>query len=959
MRFKKRLELNAEFKPVLLLSPQNLLKNSGIIKALDIVRSGKTINYNPTELTDRGATARFIHLPKPVAEIMQLFAHAANESRNTNIRSKYQAGLAGTPFKDFYDSALLRELQVLFENLKPFTGLFKWYDQVWNDKSKSTPAPCSFSKYRPQLAFTVVKGKQGLQLKIKININGAIFSFGYFQRYHFLLSSVSEYFLLSFNDFKTLEWLATTDITTFSHDPAAFARNILAPLEKDYPVNRNGLFPQHIIEVRPTRRVLLSEISNSFVVLTPQWVYEGFVVEGPWKVTYEITKAGEAYLVKRNREEELAFTKQLESLHPNFIKQLNGYYYLAFAEAIKKQWFFKTYHFLLEQDIQVVGMDMLRHFRYSPEKASTSVEIMENKGDTVELRFELRFGKEEVGLADLQKSLWAGQRAILLKDGSLGVLGDEWIEQYGSIIKHGKASRKTITIAPGMALTEAPSLNGNRVLDSVLKHNWWEQWNRWQQHGELNYQVPARINATLRPYQHKGFEWMVLLADAGCGACLADDMGLGKTLQAICFLAHRAERFPGQLHLIITPSSLLYNWEQELRKFAPSLSVFLYHSANRNFDDLAGGDQQIILTTFGTMRADAERIAGLTFGTAIIDESHNIKNPAAQITRAVNQLNASTRIALSGTPVMNNTFDLYAQLSFVIPGMFGSREFFKREYADAIDRDQDAEKTRALQKLTAPFILRRTKEQVAPDLPEKMETILWCEMGAAQRQVYELVMEEVRNNVFLEIKEKGLNNGKLGVIQGLLKLRQLCNSGELLKDDFPACNHSIKTDVLVEEIKNIIPNHKALVFSQFTTMLDLLEKRFDLDGISFCRLDGDTPIARRQELVNNFQLDNSHESVFLISLKAGGAGLNLTAADYVFLFDPWWNGAMEQQAIDRTHRIGQVKTVFAYKMICRNTVEEKIIQLQQRKNKLAAELIGEVDGFVKTLTEADIEFLFS
>jgi len=314
---------------------------------------------------------------------------------------------------------------------------------------------------------------------------------------------------------------------------------------------------------------------------------------------------------------------------------------------------------------------------------------------------------------------------------------------------------------------------------------------------------------------------------------------------------------------------------------------------------------------------------------------------------------------LSGTPVMNNTFDLYAQLSFLLPGMFGSREFFKREYADAIDRDQDPEKIAALKKLTAPFVLRRTKEQVATDLPEKVESILWCEMGGDQKAAYETIKENIRSSVFIEIKEKGLGSGKLSVINGLLKLRQVCNSCELVKDQELFTYDSIKTDILVAELQNIIPNHKALVFSQFTGMLDLLEKDFNKHRIPFCRLDGSTPVDKRQDLVNSFQRSNSTEKVFLISLKAGNAGLNLTAADYVFLFDPWWNTAVQQQAIDRTHRIGQTQTVFAYNMVCKDTIEEKIMQLQQRKKKLADELISEEESFVKGLTENDIEFLFS
>ncbi|MBC7886826.1 MAG: DEAD/DEAH box helicase [Ferruginibacter sp.] len=943
----------------LLLCPQQLLKNISILQALHIRKAGADTSYESSDVDSREVNKYFQHLPTAGKETLLKFSVGYSDLREQHIRLKYKTGRAGMPFKEFYEPALLRELHGLFERMKPFTSLFKWYHKIWHTKSNAKTAPCVFSTYKPQLQFEVVKENGALLLKTQIHLNGTAFDISGFNRYHFLLSGGNEYFLLGFKDFQTLEWLRENKPEQYQYHPGELAHTILARLEEDYKVNRNGLFSQNRVDVLPVNRVILSEISSSFLVLTPQWLYEGFLVEGPWKESHEITKAGEAYLIQRNKDEEQKFTRLLEALHPNFVKQLNGYYYLSFGDAQKKQWFFKAYHLLLEKDIQVVGMDMLQHFRYSTDKAVTTLGIKENENNTLTVKLSLSFGKEEVGLSDLQKMVLAGQRAILLKNGSLGILGDEWIQQYGATIKHGRILNNEIIVAKGMALTEEKCSDETQVLKPAIKKEWWQRWQQWQLTDTISYPVPAGIAATLRPYQQKGYEWMVLLAEVGAGACLADDMGLGKTLQAICFIAHQLAINPLAKHLIICPSSLLYNWEQELKKFAPFLSTAIYHGPHRSFENMQAGEQQVVITTYGTMRADIDKIATIGFGVAVIDESHNIKNPSALITRAVNQINANTRIALSGTPVMNNTFDLYAQLSFLLPGMFGSREFFKREYADAIDRDHNEDKIKALQKLTAPFILRRTKEQVATDLPEKIESILWCEMGIDQQLVYESIKENVRNSIFLEIKEKGFNSGKLSVINGLLKLRQVCNSGELVKDQALFNYDSIKTDILVEELKNIIPNHKALVFSQFTGMLDLLEISFKKHQIAFCRLDGNTPIPKRQELVNTFQEDNTIEKVFLISLKAGNAGLNLTAADYVFLFDPWWNTAVQQQAIDRTHRIGQTKNVFAYKMICKNTIEEKIMQLQQRKKKLAEELIGEEEGFVKALNENDIEFLFS
>ncbi len=952
--------MRPENSAILLLSPQQLLKNNAILESLLIQKTQKGgINYVTRELDGKELNRSFNHIHKNLKELLIQFDSMHSLLRENSIQNKFKKGRAGIAFIEFYPPALLRDLHSLFERVKPYSQLVKWYHKIWQDKHSARTAPCVFSNYRPQLQFEVAKKNNLFVLKTFILLNGSLFDLTLFEQYHFLLFSNGEYFLTGFKDYQTLEWLKTIDTAQFSQDPQAFVHQVLARLEEDYKVTRNNLFEQNIIDTPPVNRILLSEISASFLVLTPQWLYDGFLVEGPWKETADITKAGIAYTIKRNKEEEDRFKKTLVALHPNFVKQLNGYYYLSFADAQKKQWFLKSYHFLLEQDIQVTGMDMLQHFRYSSHKAVTTITTTENSNNTLTVKFSLSFGTEEIALSDLQKMLLSGQRAILLKDGSLGVLGDEWISQYDALIKHGKVSKKEITVAKWMALTEQQSSEETSVLKPAIKKDWWQRWQQWQQPEQVLYAVPADIDATLRPYQQKGFEWMVLLAEAGAGACLADDMGLGKTLQTICFLAYRFQLDKNNKFLIICPSSLLYNWMQELQKFAPHLTAIVYHGNQRNVDILKDGDHQIVITTYGTLRSDIEKIETILFDIAVIDESHNIRNPSALITRAVNQLNATSRIALSGTPVMNNTFDLYAQLSFLLPGMFGSRDFFKREYADAIDRDQDPGKIKALQKLIAPFILRRTKEQVASDLPEKVESILWCSMGSDQKAAYESIREKVKNSIFLDIKEKGLGTGKLSVINGMLKLRQACNSTELVKDEDLFTYDSIKTEILIEEIQHIIPDHKALVFSQFTGMLDLLEISLNKHNIQFLRLDGSTPIPKRQELVNNFQQEDSKEKVFLISLKAGNAGLNLTAADYVFLFDPWWNTAVQQQAIDRTHRIGQTKNVFAYKMICKDTIEEKIMQLQQRKKKLAEDLVGEEEGFVKALTESDIEFLFS
>lgn len=951
--------MKEELKTVLLLSPQKMLEDHLVLESLHIVKNAKGTTFLNKELDNAELKANYESLPKPARDLLLHFSKTGITQIVSQIKQKYQLKRAGIAYEPYYKTAMLRELHGILETLKPFAILAKWYHKIRTEKGSYRTGPCVFSVYRPQLQFEVVKEDNLLHLKTMVVLNNQPYAIETFNRYHFLLESSNEYFLLGFKDYQTLEWLALQKPEQYSKEPQALAQEILAKLEEDYTVNRNQLFEQKAIDALPVNRVMLSELNNTFLMLTPQWLYDGFLIDGPFKPSVEFNRQGEVYRINRNQEAEQQFTQLLESMHPMFGKQMNGYYYLSFSEAQKKQWFLKVYHKLLDQNIELIGMDMLQHFRYSQYKPETLMNILKEEEHMLVMQVKVSFGPEEIPVEELQKILLAGQRTILLKDGSLGILDDEWLQQFGAIFKHGKYNKKEMRVSKWMAFGEQNNVAGISVLKPVLQDGWRQRWQRWQEPDSTLYSVPAGVNATLRPYQQKGYEWMQLLAEAGAGACLADDMGLGKTLQTICFLAHQLKISPEAVHLIIGPSSLIYNWQSELQKFAPEINTWVYHGSDRDLNALQNAKSQIVITSYGTIRSDIDHLGNKQFGVVVLDESHNIKNPAAQITKAVARLQCASRIALSGTPVMNNTFDLYAQLDFLLPGIFGSREFFKREYADPIDRFRDEAKIQALQKLTAPFILRRTKSQVARDLPEKTEIVMWCEMGAAQKALYDSIRDNIRSSLFLNIQSEGLGKSKLAVLQGMLKLRQLCNSPMLLPSEDRTTTDAIKTEMLMDELSNNLKDQKVLVFSQFTSMLDLLAEGCRERNIDFFHFDGQTPPAKRAEMVEAFQQEGNTTNVFLISLKAGNAGLNLTAASYVFLVDPWWNTAVQQQAIDRTHRIGQMKNIFAYKMICKDSIEEKIIQLQQRKKQLAEDLVSEDEGFVKALTEDDIQFLFS
>ncbi len=948
-----------EKKTALLLLPLQLTEDKNILRSIHVSKNDKGLKYDITDLDTLELRKYYHHLPNQAKQGLYWLTYEGLYILEDEIVKRHKQQKSGLALKQFLLSAYARKLQEQFAFFKPFANLVKWYHQLPNPVTGNMiTASCSFSKYTPTLKFDLVKEGTALKLISIATINGSDYYLESFRRFHFLLESKNEYFLLSNKDYQTLEWLVQNNFQQYSNAPDLLAQNILSKLEENYTVQRNNLFAVTTIDVAPRQRVLLSEISNSFLVLTPQWLYDGYMAEGEWKDHFETTNNGAAIIVKRNKEIEQAFKKQLEALHPNFVKQLNGWYYVSFAEAQKKQWFLKVYHQLLELDIELVGIDMLTHFRYSPRKPVTKINIVKKDSNVLLADFSLQFGKEKIPLAELQKMLIAGQRAVMLKDGSLGVLPESWLVEYATIIKHSKVDKMQLNIPQWLAITEQKNTGSEQLLKITVSDAWWKNWERWQQPEEVLYPISKKINATLRPYQQKGFEWLKLLAEINAGACLADDMGLGKTLQTICFIVDRLEQLKDGLVLIVCPSSLIYNWQQEIGKFAPHIRTYIHHGQSRDISAIIAGSMDVCITSYGTMRSDIAKLSAIVFDVAVVDESHNIKNPSAQSTRAIYQLQVHSRIALSGTPVMNNTFDLYAQLEFLLPGMFGNKEFFKREYADAIDRDRNEEKIAMLQKITAPFILRRTKEQVAKDLPQKTESILWCNMGVAQKDMYDGIKERIKTNLFLNIKTEGLGKSKLAVLQGIMKLKQICSSPLLLPVEEQTTDHSVKMSILLEELANL-GNHKVLVFSQFKKMLNLLAETFSKKGISFYHLDGSTLPKQRAAMVADFQEPANTTNVFLISLMTGNTGLTLTAATYVFLFDPWWNNAVQQQAIDRTHRIGQTKNVFAYKMICKDTIEEKIVQLQQRKRELSDNLIGDNEGFVKQLSKEDVEFLFN
>jgi non-specific serine/threonine protein kinase len=471
------------------------------------------------------------------------------------------------------------------------------------------------------------------------------------------------------------------------------------------------------------------------------------------------------------------------------------------------------------------------------------------------------------------------------------------------------------------------------------------------------------LTAPLYPYQKAGYDWLHFLHDYGFGGCLADEMGLGKTWQALALLLSLRRGADGARtleapDLVVVPRSLLFNWQREASRLTPDLRVRI-HADNRRARDIAGltEDADLILTTYGVLLRDIETLRTTCFHYAILDESQAIKNPLSQTARAARLLRAEHRLVLTGTPVENGAVELWSQFAFLNPGMLGGLERFREEFASAIERHQDVAAAGALRKITSPFLLRRTKDQVAKDLPPRTEHLVTTQMEPAQRKLYDQLRDRYRAQVLGLLDESGPTAGgaQMKILEGLLRLRQVCCHPRLVEADYTG--GSAKFDVILESLETLrAEGHKALIFSQFTSALALLRDELERREIPYLYLDGRT--RDRQTPVDRFQSDSSIP-FFLISLKAGGVGLNLTAADYVMHLDPWWNPAVERQASDRAHRIGQDKPVFVYKYVMQDSVEEKILTLQERKRTLVDQLISAEGGLFKSLTRDDIAGLFT
>lgn len=566
------------------------------------------------------------------------------------------------------------------------------------------------------------------------------------------------------------------------------------------------------------------------------------------------------------------------------------------------------------------------------------------KNDWFDIEAEVIFGEFRIPFKKFRYYILNNIREFQLPDGRMATIPEAWFNKFSELFENmdhddPRLKKHFVGLVNLLAQDGILTTMMNRKLSKLSDFE------------EIqDVALPEKFKGELRPYQKAGYNWLHFLKDYGLGGCLADDMGLGKTVTTLAFLQKIREEKPEAPSLLVLPTSLIYNWQKEASRFTPDLRVMVHYGTQRCKDTQAFAGYDLIICSYGVLRSDIDFIRHFRFNYAILDESQSIKNATSANFKAVMDLNTRNRLILTGTPLENSTLDLWSQMSFINPGLLGSLSSFRKKYQAPIEKERDENRLKVLSSKIKPFMLRRNKRQVAKDLPEKIESVVYCQMTEEQEKLYDETRSYVRNQI-MGMQEGGtLGKSGILILQALSKLRQLANHPAMASADYRG--ESGKGNDVMQRIREVVQEgSKTLVFSQFVKHLEFVAEALRREGIPFLYLDGST--KNRMELVDRFQEPHT-ELVFLISLKAGGVGLNLTAAENVFILDPWWNPAIEAQAIDRAHRIGQTKTVFSYKFISQNTIEEKIVELQNTKKQLFDELIIEEESFFKSLTTEDI-----
>jgi len=775
-----------------------------------------------------------------------------------------------------------------------------------------------------------------------------------------LLNDILYFFEQDIEGKKLMPFLNKRFITIPKATEETYFEKFVAPLIEKYHVYAEGF---DIKTVRhnpiPTLKIIYVEGGISQLQLYFKYGSYAFSMGNEKKVTVRLEKNDDNYIFTRIKRDSLFEKQHFNILLGLGLKKTSALFYNL--EAIHDaeeghsyaiiNWINEHIDTLTEKGFEIEPPSGVKKFLFATNKID--FEIKEDN-DWFDINAIVYFGNHPIPFISLKQHILHKKREFTLPDGSIAIIPEKWFTQYSSLFSLADASKALRLKKHHIGLINELAEDG---IASVTLSRKLEKLNDFENIADM--QMPVNFKGDLRSYQKAGYNWFSFLREYNFGGCLADDMGLGKTIQTLAMLQKlKEEDEQVKTHstsLIVMPTSLIYNWMNEAKKFTPKLKIHAHTGTLRDKDVSIFARYDIVITTYGITRVDVEVLKNFYFNYIILDESQNIKNPSSKSFKAVKALKSRNKLILSGTPVENSVADLWTQLTFLNPGLLGTQAFFNEEYVQAIEKKKDEEKARKLQAIIKPFVLRRTKEQVASELPSKTEQVFYCNMSEDQAAYYEKTKSAYRNDMLSSMDDGTFKKKQVQLLQGLTALRQLANHPVMIDDTYES--DSGKFENVIHTLDNVLKGgHKVLIFSQFVKHLGIFKNYFERESIPFAYLDGST--KNRGEIVADFQA-NTNLKVFLISIKAGGVGLNLTQADYVFILDPWWNPAVEQQAIDRTHRIGQEKKVFIYKFIAKDTVEEKILALQNRKKRLASSLITTEESFIKSLSKDDIREILS
>jgi SNF2 family DNA or RNA helicase len=869
--------------------------------------------------------------------------------------SKFQDNFSSNPASD------VRALKHIIDN--PLGLDFFFHEQdVASKATASSVLPVKIERLKIDIRVMVDIKEPFYEISAECVINDKAYplkNLG-FKHDYFLVLKDRVYFTDNLNGKRIIDFFRKNKDKLLIHSSRfeSFRKNILEPLGNRVNVNYSYIRPATKKQVteqgfdQGEQKIIYLEDLHNHVSITPVIKYGNVEIPVLSRKQIQDTDAnGNVFMVERDNELELGFISSLLRQHPDFEEQLNegDAFYINKKEFLDETWLLDVFETWTNDQILILGFNDIKNNKINPNKGKINIEVKSGI-DWFNTTLSLQYGKQKAGLKQLQKAVRHKNKYVQLDDGSMGILPEVWLKRLEHYLTYGEVVDDLLRI-PKQNFPEISSMYEEEVLSAEVREEISSLKKRFSTFESIkDVKVPDTLHAELRDYQKQGLNWLNFLDEFNFGACLADDMGLGKTLQIIAFILSQRDKAKQNTNLVIVPTSLLFNWQEEVRKFAPSIRIFTNYGQNKIKNAKDFEDYEIILTTYGMMLSDMRLLKSFRFNYIFLDESQAIKNPSSQRYKAARLLQSRNRITITGTPIENNTFDLYGQMSFACPGLLGSFQNFKDQYAIPIDKFGETAKAAQLQKKVSPFILRRTKKQVASELPEKTEMVIYCEMGEEQRKVYQACEKEFKDYIASRNTDE-LSSSNMHVLKYLTRLRQICNSPALLKDEAYHGGMSSKIEVLAEQVESKSREHKILVFSQFVSMLDLIKKELDKRNIRYAYLTGQT--RNRAATVNTFR-ENDDIRVFLVSLKAGGTGLNLMEADYVYLVDPWWNPAVENQAIDRSHRIGQKNKVVAVRLICPDTVEDKIMQLQTSKKQLAGHLIKSESAILQSFSKKDL-----